>query len=278
MKPGSLQLAGTVLQLDRPLLVGVLNTTPDSFSDGGFWLDCDSALVHALDMVAAGADIVDIGGESTRPGAEPVCTDEELDRVIPLLLRLRAESDVPVSIDTSKPEVMREAVRAGASMINDVNALRSEGALEIAAEFRVPVCLMHMGGDPRTMQLAPEYGDVVDEVTQFLLGRVAACQAAGIDRSAIILDPGFGFGKNLQHNIELFQAIPRLCKLGLPLLVGLSRKSMLGQITGKPANQRMAASVAAAVLAVGLGATLVRVHDICETADALKVFAALSSR
>jgi dihydropteroate synthase len=258
--------------------MGVLNTTPDSFSDGGLWLDHDSALTHALEMVSAGADIIDIGGESTRPGADPVSVDEELDRVIPLITRLRAASDIPVSIDTSKPEVMREAVNAGASLINDVGALGAAGAMELAAGLQVPVCLMHMGGEPRTMQNSPEYADVVEEVTRFLLERAAACEAAGIARSSIILDPGFGFGKTLQHNIELFRALPRLCNLGFPVLVGLSRKSLLGHITGRPAKERMPASIAAAVLAVSHGAALVRVHDVPETADALKVFKALFNR
>lgn len=258
--------------------MGVLNTTPDSFSDGGLWLDHDRALEHALEMVSAGADIIDIGGESTRPGADPVSVDAELERVIPLITRLRAASDIPVSIDTSKPEVMREAVKAGAGLINDVKALGAPGAMELAAGLRVPVCLMHMGGEPRTMQRSPEYADVVGEVTRFLLERAAACEAAGIPRSSIILDPGFGFGKTLQHNIDLFRSLPRLCAEGFPVLVGLSRKSMLGHITGRPAGDRVAASVAAAVLAASLGAALVRVHDVRETSDALKVFAALFSR
>lgn len=255
--------------------MGVLNTTPDSFSDGGRWLDSGTALTHALDMVAAGADIIDIGGESTRPGADQVSADEELSRVIPLLERLRAESDVAVSVDTSKAQVMHEAVRAGAGMINDVYALQSEGALAAAAELKVSVCLMHMGGNPRTMQLAPTYDDVVETVTRFLLGRIEASLAAGVASQAIVLDPGFGFGKTLQHNIELFQAIPRLCALGYPLLVGISRKSMLGQITGNPALQRMPASIVAAVLAARQGAAILRVHDVSETADALKTVAAL---
>ena len=278
MKPGSLNFAGRILNLDRPLIMGVLNTTPDSFSDGGRWLDLGRALTHALDMVAAGADIIDIGGESTRPGSDPVSADEELSRVIPLLERLRVESDVPVSVDTSKAQVMREAVRAGAGMINDVYALQSEGALAAAAELQVPVCLMHMGGSPRTMQLAPAYDDVVEAVTSFLRGRIVASEEAGVASKAIVLDPGFGFGKTLQHNMELFQAIPRLCALGYPLLVGISRKSMLGQIAGKPAQQRMPASIVAAVLAARQGAAILRVHDVGETADALKVAAALAPR
>lgn len=278
MKPGSLILPGAVLQLDRPLIMGVLNTTPDSFSDGGRWLNLESALAHALEMVSAGADIIDIGGESTRPGADPIPINMEIDRVIPLITRLRTESDVPISIDTSKPEVMREAVHHGAGLINDVNALRSMGAMEQAASLQVPVCLMHMGGEPRTMQESPQYGDVVEDVTRFLLDRVSACEAAGIARTSIILDPGFGFGKTLQHNIELFRALPRLCNLGFPVLVGLSRKSMLGRITGRPATERMPASIAAAVLAVIHGASLVRVHDVSETADALRVLAAIFPR
>ena len=256
--------------------MGILNTTPDSFSDGGRWTTRDRALRHALDMVAAGADLIDVGGESTRPGAAGVDTGQELERVVPVIEAIVAETDVPVSIDTSKPQVMEAAVRAGAAMINDVNALRSEGAVETAARLGVPVCLMHMQGQPRNMQAEPRYGDVVGEVADFLQQRAGACEAAGIPSERILIDPGFGFGKTLEHNIDLFRAIPRLSRLGHAVLVGMSRKSMLGALTGKPVEERLAASVTAAVLAAQLGAAVVRVHDVAETVDALKVAEALS--
>jgi dihydropteroate synthase len=257
-------------------VMGILNTTPDSFSDGGRWTTRDRALRHALDMVAAGADLIDVGGESTRPGAAGVDTGQELERVVPVIEAIVAETDVPVSIDTSKPQVMEAAVRAGAAMINDVNALRSEGAVETAARLGVPVCLMHMQGQPRNMQAEPRYGDVVGEVADFLQQRAGACEAAGIPSERILIDPGFGFGKTLEHNIDLFRAIPRLSRLGHAVLVGMSRKSMLGALTGKPVEERLAASVTAAVLAAQLGAAVVRVHDVAETVDALKVAEALS--
>lgn len=256
-------------------VMGILNTTPDSFSDGGRWTTRDRALRHALDMAAAGADLIDVGGESTRPGAAGVDTDQELERVVPVIEAIVAETDVPVSVDTSKPQVMEAAVRAGAAMINDVNALRGEGALQTAARMGVPVCLMHMQGRPRDMQAAPRYQDVVGEVADFLQDRAAACKAAGIPSEDILIDPGFGFGKTLEHNIDLFRAIPRLSRLGYALLVGVSRKSMLGALTGRPVEERLAASVTAAVLASQLGAAVVRVHDVAETVDALKVARAL---
>ena len=255
--------------------MGILNVTPDSFSDGGAWTDPDTALRHALDMVADGADIVDVGGESTRPGAQPVSVQEEIDRVVPIIERLSGEADCAVSIDTSKPQVMREAVQAGATMINDVFALRVDGALETVAHLNVPVCLMHMQGEPRVMQKNPHYDDVVSEVSEFLLRRAAACEAAGIAHSQIVIDPGFGFGKSLEHNLALFAALPQLANLGYPVLVGVSRKSMLGQITGRDTGDRLAASVASAVLAAQAGAAIVRVHDVAETADALKVLSAV---
>ena len=257
-------------------VMGILNTTPDSFSDGGRWTNRDRALRHALDMAAAGADLIDVGGESTRPGAAGVDTGQELERVVPVIEAIVAETDVPVSVDTSKPQVMEAAVRAGAAMINDVNALRSEGALETAARLGVPVCLMHMQGRPRTMQAAPRYDDVVGEVADFLQQRAGACEAAGIPPERILIDPGFGFGKTLEHNVDLFRAIPRLGRIGYAVLVGVSRKSMLGALTGKPVEERLAASVAAAVLAAQLGAAVIRVHDVAETVDALKVAQALS--
>lgn len=276
MHPEGIDIAGKIKALGRPLVMGILNVTPDSFADGGRWLDSDEAVRHALGMAAAGADLIDVGGESTRPGAEPVSVREEIDRVIPLIVRLRGEISTPLSIDTSKPEVMREAVSAGADMINDVLALQNEGALQAAAALRVPVCLMHMLGRPRDMQKDPVYADVVAEVSRFLLLRARAARAAGIPASGIVLDPGFGFGKTLQHNVELFRAIPQLCALGFPLLVGLSRKSMLGAITGKPAHERVAASVGAALLAARSGASILRVHDVGETVDALKTAAVLA--
>jgi len=272
-----LDCAGRRLALDRPRIMGILNITPDSFSDGGLWMNSESALLHALDMVSQGADIIDIGGESTRPGASPVPLQEELDRVVPLVERLRRETDAPISIDTSKPEVMREAVAAGAGMINDVFALRVDGAIDTAAYLGVPVCLMHMLGDPGTMQAEPAYNDVVTEVGDFLLSRAMACQDAGIATSDIVLDPGFGFGKSLEHNLDLLRGLPDLVDLGFPILAGLSRKSLLGAITGRDTEARVAASVAAAMLAVQGGASVVRVHDVAETADALKVLAAMGS-
>jgi dihydropteroate synthase len=258
-------------------VMGILNATPDSFSDGGRWSSRDRALRHALDMIAAGADIIDVGGESTRPGSQDVAAAEELDRVVPVIEAIVAESDVPVSIDTSKPEVMEAAVSAGAAMINDVCALRAEGALETAARSGVPVCLMHMQGRPRDMQADPTYDDVVAEVGAFLTDRAKVCEAAGIAADRIFIDPGFGFGKTLDHNLELFRGLSELCRLGYPVLVGISRKSMLGAITGKPVDQRLAASVAAAVLAARRGAAVVRVHDVAETVDALKIAEALAA-
>jgi len=256
-------------------VMGILNTTPDSFSDGGLWADTGRALQRALEMVAQGADIIDVGGESTRPGAGSVGVQQELDRVLPVIEAIVAETAVTVSVDTSKPEVMAAAVSAGASLINDVFALRQEGALATAAGLDVAVCLMHMQGRPRDMQLEPLYADVVGEVEAFLLQRAGACEAAGIARDRIMIDPGFGFGKTIEHNVELFRALPRLCRRGYPVLVGVSRKSMLGTLTGKAVGDRLAASVTAAVLAARSGAAVVRVHDVAETVDALKVLRSL---
>lgn len=256
--------------------MGILNITPDSFSDGGAWQGTDQAVAHALAMVESGADIIDVGGESSRPGAAEVSIAEELRRVLPVIERLRAEVNVPISIDTSKPELMLAAVQAGAGMINDINALQAEGAFETVLGLRVPVCLMHMQGQPRSMQQQPHYEDVVAEVSAFLLQRAEALIKAGFRQRDIALDPGFGFGKTLQHNIELFQAIPRLAGLGYPLLVGVSRKSMLGDITGQPVGSRVHASVAAALMAAQSGASILRVHDVGATLDALKVWQALS--
>ena len=256
-------------------VMGILNVTPDSFSDGGRFAARDDALRQADCMLADGADILDIGGESTRPGATGVGVDEELDRVIPVIEALAGITDKPVSIDTSKAGVMRAAVAAGASMINDVRALREEGALAAAAEAGVPVCLMHMQGQPRTMQQDPDYVDVVGEIEQFLTERVAACVEAGIPRGHIVLDPGFGFGKTVAHNVELLANLRQLTRSGLPVLAGLSRKSTLGKITGRDVDERVPASIAAAVIAVTNGASIVRVHDVAETVDALKVLTAV---
>lgn len=251
--------------------MGILNATPDSFSDGGRFALLDSAIAQIEKMVAEGADIIDIGGESTRPGAQAVSVEEELDRVIPLVEAACDISDIIVSVDTSKAEVMREAVAAGADLINDVKALTAEGALEVAAELGVPVCLMHMQGEPRTMQSNPDYQDVVAEVKTFLNDRILACEEAGISREDIIIDPGFGFGKTLPHNLALFNNLPALFDLDCPLLLGVSRKSMLGQITGREVGEREIASVAAAVAGAMLGAQIFRVHDVAATVDALKV-------
>lgn len=258
-------------------VMGILNATPDSFSDGGFWTDRDQALRHALGMVAAGADIIDVGGESTRPGASPVSVQQELDRVVPLVEAIAAETRATISVDTSKPEVMQAAVAAGAGMINDVRALRGERALETAARLGVAVCLMHMQGRPGDMQHEPRYANVAAEVEAFLLDRAGACRAAGIPGERILIDPGFGFGKTLEHNLSLFRALPRLCSLAYPVLVGVSRKTMLGALTGRPVEDRVAASVAAAVLAAAHGVAVLRVHDVAATVDALKVARALGA-
>lgn len=261
---------------DRPLVMGVVNVTPDSFSDGGQYLNPDRALARALALVDEGADLLDIGGESTRPGAQPVSEAEELDRVLPVIERIVAETDVPVSIDTVKPGVMRAAVDAGAAMINDVNGLRAEGALETVAAIEVPVCVMHMLGEPRTMQNAPSYRAVVADIRDFLDERARACREAGIDPTRIVVDPGFGFGKTLDHNLQLLAHLDEIVALGYPVLAGMSRKSMLGQITGrrKPA-ERVAASVAAHLLAAQKGAAVLRVHDVGDTVDAIEVFDAV---
>lgn len=266
-----LECAGKKLELDRTRIMGVLNLTPDSFSDGGLWLDKSRAVQHALAMQEAGADIIDIGGESTRPGARAVSLQEEMDRVIPVIESIAPQLSIPVSIDTSKPGVMREAVSAGAGMINDVSALRHQGALQTAAELSVPVCLMHMLGDPRVMQDNPVYDDVSAEVAGFLLERAQLCESSGISRNNIVLDPGFGFGKTFQQNISLFHSLPDLISRGYPLLVGVSRKAMIGQLTGREVSGRVAGSITAAVLAARMGVAIVRVHDVAETRDALKV-------
>jgi dihydropteroate synthase len=264
------------LDYSRPLLMGVVNVTPDSFSDGGLFLDPQQAVVHALGLIEEGADLIDVGGESTRPGAQLIDAAEELRRVLPVLHALR-DAPVPVAVDTTKPQVMRAAIAEGASVINDVNALRSPGALQTVAASWAGVCLMHMRGEPRTMQAAPHYDDVVAEVRGFLRERLDAAVAMGIARERIALDPGFGFGKTVGHNLELLRNLELLAALGAPVLVGLSRKSTLGAITGRPAQERLAASIAAALLAVQHGARIVRVHDVAATRDALAVLAAVGS-
>ena len=255
----------------RPLLMGIVNITPDSFHDGGRFVAAGDAIDHARQLVEEGADLLDLGGESTRPGAQPVPADEELRRVLPVLEAVR-DLGVPVSIDTRQPAVMRAALAAGAAMINDVNALRAPGALEAVAGTDASVCLMHMQGEPRTMQQAPRYADVVGEVTAFLEARIAACVAAGIDRGRIVIDPGFGFGKRLEDNLALARALSALARLA-PVLVGLSRKSMIGALTGRATSaDRLAGSVTAALWAAGHGVAILRVHDVAATRDALAVW------
>lgn len=273
-----LDCAGRPLRLDRPRVVGILNVTPDSFSDGGSHVSVEDAVAHGLRMVEEGADMLDIGGESTRPGADDVSLDEELRRVVPVIEQLAARTSVPLAIDTSKPEVMRAAVAAGAGMINDVYALRQDGAIDAAAELGVPICLMHMQGQPRSMQTEPHYDDVVGEVHRFLTDRLFACELAGIDRRKVLVDPGFGFGKTLEHNLALLRALERFASLGSGVYVGLSRKSMIGAMTGRqvPA-ERAAGSTAAALIAVQRGARMVRVHDVVATVDALAVWHAVQA-
>lgn len=263
------------LDLSRPLVMGIVNVTPDSFSDGGRHLQREAAIARAQQLIAEGANIIDIGGESTRPGAQPVSAQEELDRVLPIIEGLRGIS-VPLSIDTCKPEVMRTVIDAGVQMVNDINALQDVAALNAVAASGVAVCLMHKQGNPQSMQRQPQYSNVVAEVGEFLRGRITAAEAAGIGRERIAIDPGFGFGKTLAHNLELLRGLEELAELGVPVLAGLSRKSMLGAITGQDVNHRMGASVAAALIAVQRGASIVRVHDVRETVDALKVWSAVN--
>lgn len=267
--------AGTYrLPLSRPRIMGIVNVTPDSFSDGGRLHDTQVAIAHALKLREQGADILDVGGESTRPGAEAVPADEEMRRVLPVIEAL-ARADCLVSIDTKKPEVIRAAIDAGAAMVNDVAALQAPGALEAVAASGAAVCLMHMQGDPRSMQQAPRYADVVGEVEQFLQARVAVCMASGIARQRLVIDPGFGFGKTLQHNLTLLKHLDRLAGLNLPVLAGLSRKSMLGTLTGRAVDEREFAGVAAHLIAVAHGARLVRVHNVMAMRDALAVWDAV---
>ncbi len=270
-----LSIGNKQFDLSRAIVMGILNVTPDSFSDGGRFDRIELALEHTIRMQQEGADVIDIGGESTRPGASSVTVDEELERVIPVIRAIRKQSSIPISIDTSKPEVMRAAVAEGADMINDVNALQAKAAIETCAELDIPVCLMHMQGKPRTMQQDPQYDDVVNDVADFLLQRSRACMNAGVDRSNIVIDPGFGFGKSLRHNLSLLNRLESICALELPVLVGISRKSMLGAILDKPVTERLYAGIAAAVIAYNKGARLFRVHDVAPTRDALAVCDAL---
>lgn len=265
------------LDLSVPHVMGILNATPDSFSDGGQYNTLDASLSRAEAMLEAGASILDVGGESTRPGAQSVTPQQELDRVAPLVEALVTRFDCIVSVDTSTPQVMTETAVLGAGLLNDVRSLQREGALQAAAQTGLPVCLMHMRGEPQTMQDAPHYADVAAEVTQFLQQRVDECVAAGIGRERILLDPGFGFAKNLKHNLELFQRMPELHALGLPLLVGVSRKSMIGQVLDKPVDERLYGSLTLAVMALERGAKIIRVHDVVQTMDALKLFQAVQA-
>jgi dihydropteroate synthase len=267
-----------ILDLSAPVVMGVVNVTPDSFSDGGRFLDPSEAVRQARRLAADGAALIDVGGESTRPGAEPVEAAEEIDRVVPVIEAITAALGVPVSVDTSKPEVMEAALEAGACMVNDVLALRAPGALEVVSASGAAVCLMHMQGIPRSMQADPRYGDVVQDVHHFLSERVAACEAAGMDRARLVIDPGFGFGKTLEHNLALLEGLEDLTRDGLPVLVGLSRKSMIGQITGRPVADRLAGSVALAALAAERGASIVRAHDVAGTLDAIRIAAAVRRR
>ena len=273
-----LDCAGRLLKLDVPRVMGIVNVTPDSFSDGGEHADVDAAIAHAMQLVAEGADILDIGGESTRPGAAEVSVEEELRRTIPVIEALARRVSIPISIDTSKPEVMRAAVAAGAGMINDVCGLRKEGALDAASALGVPVVLMHMQGEPRTMQAAPDYDDVVGEVHRYLAERIFVAEMAGIPKRNIVVDPGFGFGKNAQHNLQLLARLQRFTELGVPVLAGLSRKKTIGELTGRDdPRDRVFGSVAAHLIAAQRGALLLRVHDVAATADALKVWNAVAA-
>jgi len=258
------------------VVMGILNVTPDSFSDGGEFNRLDEALKHALQMQEEGAEVIDIGGESTRPGAVPVPADEEVMRVIPVIEKIRQYSDVAISIDTSKPQVMRAAIEAGASMVNDVNALHADGAVDLCAKHQVPVCLMHKQGDPSTMQERPHYEDVVEEIKQYLIDRAKVCIDAGLPAEKICIDPGFGFGKTLENNLYLLKEIGQFCALDYPVLVGVSRKSMFGLLLERDVEDRLVASTSAAVIAYMNGARFFRVHDVAETCDALKLCEAVT--
>lgn len=266
-----MQFGSNNLDLSFPHVMGILNVTPDSFSDGGKHNTFIRAVKHANKMIEQGATFIDVGGESTRPGAAPVSVEEELDRVIPVIEALRNHTDCVISVDTSKPQVMKEAVSAGAGLINDVRALQLPGAIEVASDADVPVCLMHMQGQPDSMQNNPLYNNVVDDVTDFLLCRVSDCERAGISADRIILDPGFGFGKTLEHNYLLLKKLSELMKHGFPLLVGMSRKSMIGQLLDRKLDERLAGSIALATIAAQMGAQIFRVHDVQETMDAVRI-------
>ena len=269
---------GRILRLDRPRVMGIVNITPDSFSDGGAHFDAEAAIAHGLRLAQEGADILDVGGESTRPGSQEVPVEEELRRVVPVIEGLARNTALPISIDTSKPDVMRAAIKAGAGMLNDVYGLRREGALDAAAELGMPVVLMHMLGEPRAMQEAPEYDDVVGEVHRFLAERIFAAEMAGIARKNIVVDPGFGFGKTVAHNLQLLAQLRRFTELGVPVLAGLSRKKTIGELTGRDEpRERAAGSVSAHLIAAQNGAAIVRVHDVAATVDALKVWAAVAA-
>jgi dihydropteroate synthase len=275
----SLDCNGRTLVLDRVRVMGIVNVTPDSFSDGGEHASLEAAVAHGLKLAGEGADILDVGGESTRPGAAEISVEEELRRVLPVIERLVRETTLPISIDTSKPEVMRAAVEAGAGMVNDVYALRREGALDAAAALGVPVVLMHMQGEPRSMQAAPQYDDVVADVHRFLAERIFAAEMAGIAKKKIVVDPGFGFGKTLEHNLALLAQLERFTELGVPLLAGLSRKKTIGELTGRDdPHERVHGSVAAHLLAAQRGAKILRVHDVAATMDALKVWSAVAAQ
>ncbi len=271
-----LDCAGRTLDLSRPSVMGILNVTPDSFSDGGVFVALDQSLKRAREMAEEGATIIDVGGESTRPGARLVGEQEELDRVIPVISAIAGELPVTISIDTSKPLVMREAAAAGAGMINDVMGLRMPGAIEAAAEIGLPTCLMHMQGSPGSMQKSPRYEDVVEDLMDFFSARLKACEEAGLSRDRLLLDPGFGFGKTLAHNLSLLKHLPRFADMGLPLLVGISRKSMIGALLDdRPTEGRLYGSLAAAVVAVERGASVIRTHDVKPTVDALRIVSAV---
>lgn len=272
-----LTFGSRVLDLARPQVMGILNVTPDSFSDGGRFTGRDAALRHAAQMVAAGAAFIDVGGESTRPGARQVSPTEELERVAPVVEAIARDLDVVISVDTSTPAVMREVARLGAGLINDVRSLQRDGALDAAAATGLPVCLMHMLGEPADMQDDPQYENVTAEVRQFLAARMDACEAAGIGRERIILDPGFGFAKTVEHNLSLFKNLQQLEALGRPLLVGVSRKSMIGKVLGREVDGRLYGSLALAALAVAKGASIIRVHDVAETVDVVRMIAAVEN-
>ncbi|AFT74446.1 MULTISPECIES: dihydropteroate synthase [Alteromonas] len=272
-----MQFGKYFIDLSQPQVMGILNVTPDSFSDGGKHTNVSQALDHALRMIEEGATFIDIGGESTRPGAPDVSLQEELDRTIPVIEAVAKNTSCVISIDTSKADVMREAVKAGAGLINDVRALQEPGALQVAAEAQVPVCLMHMQGQPRTMQQSPEYDDVVNDVGQFLLARTKVCEEAGIAKDKILFDPGYGFGKSLEHNYTLVKHLPSLMKLGYPVLVGMSRKSMIGNLLNRKVDERLAGSISLATIVAQMGAHIIRVHDVKETADAVNIVKMLNS-